>query len=71
MTARTQDPLDVCRCGDFRRQHQDGKGKCQCPSYVGTDRGRCGCWAFRLANTAEQYAERHPEHFAQMRALEA
>ena len=42
------DPLDVCACGDYRRQHASGTGRCLlgdlCTPY--------GCRQFRLFRAA-------------------
>lgn len=59
------DPFDVCLCGDFRHQHQDGRGRCK----MGSLCTPFPCAQFRLLNTAEQYAERYPEHAAMVRGL--
>jgi hypothetical protein len=52
-------PLDVCQCGDFRRQHRYGVGHCLLGSM-------CGCSRFRLSHTEAQYAAENPKHHAKM-----
>lgn len=52
-------PLDVCRCGDFRHQHEGGTGRCKLGS-------RCtpfGCRRFRMEQPAEKYREHNPDHY--------
>jgi len=39
--------LDVCVCGDYRKNHLDGKGLCKLCSYGGVIELRCT--GFRLA----------------------
>lgn len=54
------DPLDLCFCGDYRRDHKDGKGACIF-SVGSRGDGHFGsgyCDAFRLHRRARQ--ERQP-----------
>jgi hypothetical protein len=60
-------PLDVCQCGDFRREHQDGTGRCRMPNDA--SHGFKTCERFRLHASAAEYQERHPDHYAQMMEL--
>ena len=46
-------PLDQCGCGRFRKDHSPG----------------CGCSVFRLYRTEAGYADNHPQHHAEMRAI--
>ncbi len=41
-TTAGEPALDVCECGDFRRQHENGTGSCA-----------CGCPHFRFAHSAD------------------
>lgn len=51
--------FDVCYCGDYRRDHKDGKGACSfnSPSGVGHP-GGLRCYSFKLAKAAHMI----PEH---------
>lgn len=54
--------LDSCYCGDFRRSHTNGTGKCAaCDCHSGGQ-----CLKFRLAYDAAEYQRRYPEHYAQL-----
>ena len=54
MTERIKaSPLDQCACGRFRKDHAPG----------------CGCGGFRLYRTEADYADNHPQHHAEMRAI--
>lgn len=54
MTGLTKtSPLDQCACGRFRKDHSPG----------------CGCAAFRLYRNEAGYADNHPQHHAEMRAI--
>lgn len=54
--------LDVCACGDFRRSHTNGTGRCAaCECHSGGQ-----CLKFRLFQSADEYAKRHPKHYAML-----
>lgn len=47
-SAEETSPLDVCKCGDYRRQHKDGVGRC----LLGDLCTPSGCHKFRLSHPA-------------------
>ena len=56
--------LDSCYCGDFRRSHVNGTGKCRVCDSRGFSALRCQ--KFRLSYDAAEYRRRYPEHYAQI-----
>jgi hypothetical protein len=43
-------PEDICYCGDFRKDHKDGTGRCIFNDEVRDGHGGAGpCYQFRLA----------------------
>lgn len=46
--------LDICECGDYRRDHVDGIGECRMPNDL--SHGFQKCSRFRLSMTAEKKA---------------
>lgn len=60
-------PLDVCKCGDFRREHSGGVGRCRMPNDA--SHGFKTCELFRLDHDAAEYQRRHPDHHARMMEL--
>jgi len=57
----TEHRHDVCRCGDFRRNHANGRGRCMIHG--------CHCGGFSLHMDAAEYARTHPEHQATLDQL--
>lgn len=49
---------DTCLCGDYRRDHQGGTGKCKL-RWLHPD---CGCGAFRLDQPFATQAEADAAH---------
>lgn len=43
----TVSDLDECECGDYRRDHNDGTGRCRMPDDL--THGNRPCFSFRLA----------------------
>ena len=52
--AENGNPHDVCKCGDYRRDHKDGYGPCVFNAYEGGPHGDSRCRKFRLSKTAEE-----------------
>jgi hypothetical protein len=52
----TEHPKDVCECGDYRYQHEDGTGPCKFNEHRdhgGATHGFIGCYKFRLTEKAK------------------
>ena len=50
---RIADPLDECQCGDYRRSHKNGSGKCGLCTWNPSNPFN-PCMKFRLAKKAVQ-----------------
>ena len=59
-------PFDVCACGDYRRDHEEGTGKCQLPDTM--VHGFKPCLQFRLAGAATEIPEFFRDHPEYLRA---
>lgn len=59
------DPMDVCRCGDARRDHVNGTGRCRMPNDL--THGFMTCEKFRLHMTAQQAVEAEADFQARTR----
>lgn len=44
--------FDMCACGDYRRDHKDGTGRCRMPDDL--THGFKPCLEFRLSKTATE-----------------
>lgn len=52
-------PLDICECGDYRRDHDGEIGRCRLPNDL--THGFKECHRFRLSRTAEEDGVRQCE----------
>ncbi len=63
MGAETDDPMDECVCGDYRRDHLDGTGACKHNKPRDLTHGYQDCLSFRLAfRVGERQAARASLH---------
>lgn len=59
------DLLDECRCGDYRRDHENGTGRCKMPNDL--CHGFKPCTVFRLSRPASE-ADHFVERVAKLRS---
>jgi hypothetical protein len=49
-------PFDICTCGDYRRDHEGGTGRCTLPADPVPDYQPCRRFRLSLASQAERRA---------------
>lgn len=55
------DDLDLCECGDYRRDHVDGQGTCRHNKPRDLTHGYRDCDSFRLHRAAARALSHNPE----------